>query len=154
MLPEFFFCAEFVIIDISSDKEKCKARFACFYLSPNAFAKVENFKHACTMLTFCISFNFPPFILSDFNLPHTDWCIPVSHGGPNHKAFVKFCINNSLTQVIGDPTHRNGNIWIFYSAITSVSTVFYLIMLALPCDHSSVHFHVKWTVKMSSTKPK
>ena len=35
-------CAEFVIIDVSSDSQNCKARFVCLYLSPNVTTTVEN----------------------------------------------------------------------------------------------------------------
>ena len=88
-------------------------------------------KYGNPMLTFCVSVNFPTFI-GNFSLPYIDWGISVSHGGHNHQAFVKFCINNSQTPVIADPTLMETS-WIFYSATTSMSTVYYLIMLALPC---------------------
>ena len=108
--PIMLDCAEFVITDVSSDSEKCKAIFVCLYLSPNAATKVENIEQIYQMLAFCVNANFPTFILGDFNLPYIDWGIPVSHGGLNHQDFVKFCINNSLTQIIDDPTHCDGNI--------------------------------------------
>ena len=63
-------CAEFVIIDVSSDRKKCEARFVCLYLSPNAATKVENIEQVCKMLAFCVNANFPTFILGDFNLPY------------------------------------------------------------------------------------
>ena len=94
---------------------------------------IEVIEQVCKMLTFCVSVNFPTFILGDSNLPCIDWGIPVSHGRPNHQAFVKFCISNSLTQVIDYPLTVMEIFWIFYSATTSVSTVYYRIMLVLLC---------------------
>ena len=67
--PTMLDCVEFALIDISSDREKCKARFVCLYLSPNAATKVENIEQVCKMLTFCVSVNFPTLIFGDFNLP-------------------------------------------------------------------------------------
>ena len=60
------------------------------YLSANAATKVENIKQVCKMLIFCVSVNFPTFMLGDFNLPHIDWGIPVSHSGPNTKLVSNF----------------------------------------------------------------
>ena len=39
--PTMLDCAEFVIIDIFSDRKKFKARFVCLYLSPNAATNIE-----------------------------------------------------------------------------------------------------------------
>ena len=115
--PTMLDCTEFVIIDVSSDREKWKARFVCIYLSFNVATKVEIVKQVCKMLAFCVSVNFSTFILSDFNVLHVDWGIPVSNGGLYHQAFVKFCIRNSLAQVIADLTVIE-TFWIFYSATT------------------------------------
>ena len=52
------------------------------YLSPNAATKIENIEQVCKILTFCVSVNFPTFVLSGFNLSHIDWDILVSHGEP------------------------------------------------------------------------
>ena len=102
-----------------------------------------------SILTFCNS---------DFDLPHIDWGIPVSHGGLNHQVFVEFCKNNSPIQVIADPTHCNGNILdLLLCNIFSVNSLLSHHVgtpLCSSCDHSSIHFHVKWTVKTNSTKPK
>ena len=61
------------------------------------YPKVQNIEQVCKMLIFSISVKFPTFILGDFNQLHIDWGIPVSHGGLNHQAFVKLCINNFPT---------------------------------------------------------
>ena len=47
--PTMLDCDEFVITDVSFDREKCKATFVCFYLSHNAATKVENVKQVCKM---------------------------------------------------------------------------------------------------------
>ena len=110
------------------------------------------------MLILCISVNFPISVLGDFNLPHIDWSIPVSHDGPKHQGFVEFCINNFLTQAIADPTHCDKNILNFLLcnnfSINSLQSYDVGTHLGSSCDHSSIHFYMKWTVKTSSTNLK
>ena len=112
--------AEFIVIDVTSNRNKSKFRFV---FPPNAAASLENIDKVCKILTSCINVSFPTFVLGDFNLPYIDWSIPISHGGVNHQAFVQFCINNSLNQLIAEPTHSNGNIlYLFYFATILVAT--------------------------------
>ena len=70
--PTMLDCAELVIINVSSNREKCKARFVHLYFSLNAAPKVEYIKQFCKMLAFCANANFTTFLLGDFNQPHID----------------------------------------------------------------------------------
>ena len=66
--PTMLDCTEFGITVISSEREKCKARFMHLYLSPNAATEVENIEQVGKTLTLCVSVDFPTFILGDLHL--------------------------------------------------------------------------------------
>ena len=53
---------------------------------------------------------FPFYILGDFNLPHIDWNIPSTTYNGCCKSFIKFCSDNTFTQLIESPTHKDVNI--------------------------------------------
>ena len=37
-------------------------------------------------------------MISDFNLPNSDWSLPVSTGGSSHDYFVQFCVERQLQE--------------------------------------------------------
>ena len=119
----------------------------CFYLSLNAAASLENIDKVCKVLTPCINISFPTFVLGDFNLPYIDWSVPVSHAGVNHQAFVQFCINNPLNQLITEPIYSDGNILDLLLCNYFSSNILISCCIDMPfcssCDHSSIHFHLK-----------
>ena len=152
--------AAFIVIDVTSNKEQTKKQEqsqVCVF-PPNAVASLENIDKVCKILTSCVNVSFPTFVLCDFNLPYIDWSVPISHGGVNHQAFVQFCMNNSLNQLIAEPTHSNGNILDLLLCNYFSSSILISYCIDMPfcssCDHSSIHFHLKWTVKTNTTKPK
>ena len=67
-------------------------------------------------------------------------------------------MNNSLNQLIAEPTHSNGNILDLLLCNYFSSNILISYCIDMPfcssCDHSSIHFHLKWTVKNITTKPK
>ena len=150
--------AEFIVIDTTFNRDKIKVRFVCFYFPPNAAAGLKNIDKVCKVLTSCINISFPTFVLGDFNLPYIDWSVPISHGGVNHQAFVQFCINNTLNQLIAESIYSNGNILNLLLCNYFSSNVLISYCINMPfcssCDHSSIHIHLKWTVKTNTTKPK
>ena len=148
---------EFIVIDVTSNRNKRKIKFVCFYFPPNAAASLENIDKVCKILTSCINVSFPTFVLGDFNLPYIDWSVPISHGGVNHQAFVQFCITNSLNQLIAEPTHSNGNILDLLLCNYFSSNILISYCIDMPfcssCDHSSIHFHLKCTVRTKQPNP-
>ena len=68
--------AKFIVIDVTSNRNKSKVRFVCFYFPPNAAASLENIDKVCKILTSCINVSFLTFVLGDFNLPYIDWSVP------------------------------------------------------------------------------
>ena len=74
------------------------------------------------------------------------------------KPLFNFAFNNSLNQLIAEPTHSNGNILDLLLCNYFSSNILISYCIDMPfcssCDHSSIYFHLKWTVKTNTTKPK
>ena len=114
----------------------------CVLSSRYAAASLKNIDKVCKVLTSCINVSFPTFVLGGFNLPYIDWSVPISHGGVNHQAFVQFCINNFLNQLIVKPTHSNRNILDLLLCNYFSSSILTSYCIDMPfcssCDYSSI----------------
>ena len=80
-------------------------------------------------------------------MPNINWTIPSTDYNESHECFLNFCTDNFLTQVIENPTHKNGNILDLLicnhfglDRIISHSTTF---PLTDTCDHNLISFNVK-----------
>ena len=96
---------EYLCVDYSNGIN-C-VRFICCYLPPRYAMCAETVKSLCHVIYDLTSDDSQPsFLMGDFNLPKIDWQVPSSLGGASHDIFLDFCIRNSWSQQISQPTHE------------------------------------------------
>ena len=136
---------EYVSIDVIF--KRLKLRFLCIYLPPLSAKCALTVKNLIKMIKIFIPNDYSFYVLGDFNLPNINWTIPSTDYNESHECFLNFCMDNFLTQVIENPTHKNGNILDLLicnhfglDRIISHSTTF---PLTDTCDHNLISFNVK-----------
>lgn len=103
---------EAVAIDIFAGTER-QTRIICVYFSPTGShsalsVRMENLcktlKRLCLVLT-------PIVLAGDLNLPAVDWKVPFLPSNERSKEyiFLKFCLLNSLVQLVDKPTRPRSN---------------------------------------------
>ena len=90
--------------------KRLKLRFLCIYLPPLPAKCALTVKNLIKMIKIFIPNDYSFYILGDFNLPNINWTIPSTDYNESHECFLNFCTDNFLTQLIENPTHKNGNI--------------------------------------------
>ena len=111
----------------------------------------------CHCIDKCNSMDFSTFIIGDFNLPYITWSIPVTHGGPSHHFFLKYCQENSRQQHTMEPTIFTENtLDLLLTNPSSASNIIsYNISepLCSTCDHFMIEIQVTNTLVTHSAPP-
>ena len=138
---------EFISVDVLANKN-C-LRFTCFYIPPSTVVSYNDFYYARKCLSDCHTTCFPHFVCGDFNLPNTDWSIPVNVGNSAHDYFVELCNDLNLVQHICVPTHNSSNILdlLLCNSYSSFSLLSFDVCAPFSntCDHSVISFKIQFS---------
>ena len=136
---------EYLCVDVIF--KKMKLRFCCVYLPPLSARCALTVQNVIKMIKMVFPKECSFYVLGDFNMPNIDWRIPSTDFNKPHECFLNFCTDNFLTQVIENPTHKNGNILDLIicnhfglDRIISHSTNF---PLTNTCDHNLLSLKIK-----------
>ena len=75
-------------------------RFLCIYVPPSLSKSIEIVLNMIDLTKHFTPKNVSIYILGDFNFPNIDWSIPSSTFNECNKSFIKFCLEDFLTQTI------------------------------------------------------
>ena len=146
-------CFEYICVDVHTSK--CIICFCCLYMPPVTANSFTDLCSVCNCLKMCISVKHCAYIVSDFNLPHIDWTIPISIGNPCHDYFVEFCNTVHLIQRVSESTHKCGSTLDVLLCTLQGSLHIASFEICSPfsdtCDHSGVIFTI--TCYTSSSVP-
>ena len=136
---------EYLCVDVIL--KKIKLRFCCVYLPPLSARCALTVQNVIKMIKMVFPKECSFYVLGDFNMPNIDWRIPSTDFNKPHECFLDFCTDNFLTQIIENPTHKNGNILDLIicnhfglDRIISHSTNF---PLTNTCDHNLLSLKIK-----------
>lgn len=139
-LDPVFLSLECIVLDLLIKGYPC-IRCICIYNPPSLANNVDHTDCICSFLdTYakgCV------FCVGDFNYPHINWKIPISHGSIAQNKFLTCTLQNGLTQVVHHPTHGSNCIdLVLVSNPCIINNLTVVKPFFSTCDHSSVNFSI------------